>query len=115
MLNKRPLLYLVGMLLSSVGLVLLAQRDTVEQADNEAKCDMYSMDCSSKGKDCCGIWNNGVCMRGKSDGYFCKENKMLGVGILVLFVLWVVFLLLFVASLFSCYSKDKKSKRSRRR
>ncbi len=115
--NMRPILYLVGLLLSSVGLVLLAQKDTVERANNEMKCNMYSMDCAAKGKNCCGIWNNGVCIKGdmSDDGMMCRENKWLGAGILVMFVLWIAFLILFLVSLFSCYSGEKKRGRKSRR
>lgn len=110
--NKKPLLYLAGLLLSSVALVLLAQKDSVPEADNQMKCDMYSADCADRGKSCCGLWSDGVCLKGDSDGQVCKENKLLGVGILVVFVLWVLFLVLFLLSLFRCYKKDgKKSRR----
>lgn len=118
--NKKPLFYFSGLVLSTIGLMVLAQKDTVPSADTEMKCNMFSLECAAKKQNCCGQWDpkSDLCIRGEKKGGMCKEKRWLSVGISLLFLLWLVLLVLFIGSLFSCYGGGKKrgrrSKRSRR-
>lgn len=95
-----PLLYLLLLVVVSVLLVLDANRSQLKNINSQLECNEYSLLCALNNRNCCGLWEDKACMKGKRHRNVCVPRY--GWQTLVLAVLWFVLAILFVLSLFMC-------------
>lgn len=74
---KTPILLFVLTIVFAIVVMTVFRKNEFSDLDTREKCEepeRVAHACNGD-KDCCAIWNDGFCLRGKSNGIECKEVR----------------------------------------
>ena len=95
-----PVIFLLASIISWVGAVLWLDKYSVKNISDQEKCigpDAQNKYCGQD-KNCCLIWDNGTCVKGKSDGNgVCVGGGH--VGPLILAIIGIILFITFIVTL----------------